>query len=327
MKHASAISLAITALISLLVVPAILHTSICSKGGLKERRGEASSSTLVVEGGGSPIRTFRKLLLKYRIHSRLIYDYGGGEFCTASPYEEPSNEAYLTTLVERVTSSTFRVTFTLNVRGQVYFFVNGNSASVNLTRSVTVMYDPHKGYWIPGGSYLGYMFPLFTHGEELEVSLVWARIGEEFTLDKPLRRSGLRLVEVVVWNFSGGFVRARVGNRSVQLSFSEFPNKTYLEEVGRLLMKLGEMGGSGEVVVLKSYANSTVFLTYIEVENSTGIPVFLELPGAMITSEESEIVWNGGRVYRVPASPLALLLGVRNDELLLDLVDVEVVEG
>ncbi|RLE88865.1 MAG: hypothetical protein DRJ67_00785 [Thermoprotei archaeon] len=216
----------------------------------------------------------------------------------------------LTVMVEEVGESRYRVTFALT--------------PLDPGERVVTLYDPLRGYWVENGSFLGYTFPLF-RGDVATVLRV--KLGERPSLEDPMVNLTLELTAVQVWDFrERRMTLVQGGNRTV-VTFDELLERVrderYVEEWIRLYSKLASLGGVDRAILL-IYAHHDYPPIMVVIENSTGIPVRLALPGAPLIPKKLEMWWSGERLYEVAASPLAVVLGLWGEEFLeFTLVDVQ----
>lgn len=274
-----------------------------------------------------------RLRLVYRI-DEVVYDYGGAELW-ARPGEANISLIVDVARVER----DFKVTFTLRIVGEALYFTNMSVGPVNVTRSVTLLYAPGEGYHLPGGGELGQVFPLFTGGDELVLDMLWARLGERF-LNGVRRSVRLRGSLTSVWDLERGVAVGRMSSGSYlvcNLSDGrcvEYVNGTVrkrltlrgLADNARLYRALRRLRGCG-VLIVKWYVNWEVpGGAYVHMEVTRGVPLDLRLPAAPVILEETEVTWQGEKVEELAAWPLAELLGIRNEEVYMRLVDVYVKE-
>lgn len=274
-----------------------------------------------------------RLRLIYRI-DEVIYDYGGAEL-----WAKPG-KANVSLVVDVVRiEKGFKVTFTLKIAGEALYLTNMSVGPVNVTRSVTLLYAPGEGYHLPGGGELGQVFPLFTGGDELVLDMLWARPGERFSnsVRRPVR---LRGSLTSVWDLERDVAVGRMPSGSYlvcNLSDErcvEYMNGTVLKRLtlrgladnARLYRALRRLRGCG-VLIVKWYVNWEVpGGAYVHMEVTRGVPLDLRLPAAPVILEETEVTWQGEKVEELAAWPLAELLGIRNEEVYMRLVDVYVKE-
>jgi len=291
-----------------------------SEGIVEKYLGRLESCGGVRMGDGS------RLVLEYRFvpaHSPLIVEYGGRD------YVGDTSSAVLRVVAVR-RGEGYEVVFEFRYRGEAQRPKGGGeweSVRLDVRRVVRALYKPGSGYVLPNGTRLGYVFPLFMRGRELVLGVVWAGLGEEYTLggvgEAVAERRGLTVFDlgerlVMEYNGSRGAVAA---------SFDSLPDPGIVERYVERLGGLRELGGCGGLVGVVHYASRGLAVFAADVDYATGVPVFIVMDGAARYRPGGDYVRNGVKMDRMPASVLAVLLRLRSVELALELVNATFVGG
>lgn len=254
---------------------------------------------LVEKCPGVALREGQTLVLEYSLGPTLLFVEAeeGGDVKA-----EPGNARLVVSVSRR--GGVYAVNFTLALSGAPL----RGGGNMSLVKTLTLLYDG-AAYYLPNGTRVGLVFPLFARGRELELSFLWARPGEPYKLES-LRPATARMKLLTVLDMERMLV-AEVNVSSGEVVLARPLNRPLSQEA-ELASALAALGGCPRLFALATYSSRALPL-HLVVDYASGIPVFALMRGAQRTLPTSKVVWEGRVLDEVPASTLAALLGVRSD--------------
>lgn len=292
--------------------------------GLREGSGNSSLYLARLDECGSRA-VFSRLVLVYSFvppHSPLIFEYGGRDYVGDTSYA-----SLRVAVVKRGEGYEVVFNFTYSGDAERPGKEGWEGMKLSFSRVVRTFYRPGSGYYLSNGTWLGDVFPLFVRSREISLSVVWAKPGEEYRLSR-VDRAVAKMYSVSVFDLRRGVALETNGSGvAVAASFKELPNASMVEEYARLTRPLRELGGCGDLVGVAHYASSGLAEFEADVDYASGVPVFLSVDGAARYRPGGDYVRNGVKMDRMPASVLAVLLGLRSVSVSLELSGVGVAGG
>jgi hypothetical protein len=254
------------------------------------------------------LREGEKLILEYKFLKDTFVEYDDGS--SKMDLYVSKDALTLKVLVER-RGGEYLVRFRLEARGRALAPYNRSEVIVDFAREAELLYDPERGYRLPNGTELGQFFPLFARPDKLELQVMWAKLGEPYSLARMRRASAEReslgvvdlerKVGVVVWA-NGTMSVIHLGSLNI--------NGSYVGEVIERTRARRELGCPNLLGAARFASDE--FLFRLNLDYIRGIPTLLHARGASRTLPTTEYVWKGKRMDETPALPLAELLGIRD---------------
>jgi hypothetical protein len=250
-----------------------------------------------------------KLTLEYKFLKDTLIECNSGSL--AMDLYVRKDSLTLKVLAEKV-GKEYSVRFRLEARGRALVPHNRSEVSVNFAREVVLLYDPERGYRLPNGTELGQFFPLFARPDKLELQVMWAKLGEPYSLAR-MRRASVKLgiLDVLDLEREVGVAVWPNGTMSVVYLRSLNINKSYVEEVIERTKARRELGCPN--LLGTAHFASEDFTFWLDLDYIRGVPTLLLARGALRSLPTTVYKWNDRRMEEAPALPLAELLGVRDD--------------
>ena len=330
---ASAVFIAVLAILSLVTRT---NTGSAPPGNLPSTASAPMGQT--VKGGSMYLEFLEKcnrhgairvktLTLKYRFgpaHSPLIFEYNGRD------YVGDTDKASLLVKVQK-RGGEYLVDFEYVYEGEAQQ-PTGNatnkwvSVKLSVHRMLHTVYRPGEGFFLPNGTRLGALFPLFVAGDRVPLSVVWAKPGGDYKLSN-VKEAAARRISVTVFDLDRKLAVEINGSRVARMaSLETLRNTSAVYEYARLTRRLRELSGC-RIAAIAHYDAEGPERLYVDVDYPTGLPVFLIMDGAARYRPGGEYYRNGVKMSSMPASELAVLFKLRSVEIALQLEEVAYTRG
>jgi len=247
-----------------------------------------------------------KLILKYRFLKDTLVECDVG--ASVADLLLRKEDLSLVVIAERIGSG-YVMRFRLEAKGEAVFPRNGSKLPISFAREVELLYDPERGYRLLNGTELGHFFPLFARPDRLELQVMWAKLGEPYSLAR-MRRASAQLKGLGVLDLERGVGAILWPNGTLSVVHSNLLNESLVRETLERTKARRELGCPnllGIAIFVSDEFTFKLHLDYIR-----GVPVRLLARGALRSLPTTTYEWMGERADETPALPLAELLRIRD---------------